>query len=92
MNDATADDFIGMNATEFNAICAAEGLYETVVPPILSSENHVGLNEFYTDYNYGFELSDRAAESIGFKLATLGKITSLHCDLSLYNKLARLFH
>ena len=77
MNDATADNFIGMNATEYAAICRAEGFFENALPPILSYENHVGLNQNYTDYAYGIELSDRAAESIGFKLATLGKIASL---------------
>ena len=77
MNDATSEEFYSMNQTEYDAICAAEGFLENAVPPILSSENHVGLNQNYTDFAYGIELSEKAAKSIGFKLGTLGKNASV---------------
>jgi len=72
LNDVTAESFLGMEASKFDAICAAEGFYENAEPLILSTEEHVGLNNLYTNFAYGIEISKRATESIGFKLVTLG--------------------
>ena len=61
-----------MEQQEYEDTCAAEGFFETAPDNVLTPEQHVGLNEFYTDYAYYIDLSERAQERIGFKLATLG--------------------
>lgn len=72
LSGPTADSLLGMEEEAYRAICDAEGFNEQVKPSVLSAENHVGLNEHYTEYAYGIELSERAAASVGFKLASLG--------------------
>lgn len=75
LSDTTLDDFLGEGTNpDFQQVCASEGLYAVRAPDTspLSPENHVGLQEYYTDYAFSLDVPKKSQKKVGFKLATLG--------------------
>jgi len=70
----TTDDIKGLAANpDFQEICMTEGFLQGLGGPApLSPENHVGLNEHYTDFAFGLDVPPKTQEKIGFKYASLG--------------------
>ena len=74
MNRPTADNFYGLTEVD-RALCVGEGMNELGPGDgTLSAEDHVGFNKYYADYSWSYEISQRAQDVIGFKLATISEL------------------
>eukprot|EP00527_Entomoneis_sp_CCMP2396_P006475 CAMPEP_0198137042 /NCGR_PEP_ID=MMETSP1443-20131203/596_1 /TAXON_ID=186043 /ORGANISM="Entomoneis sp., Strain CCMP2396" /LENGTH=385 /DNA_ID=CAMNT_0043798367 /DNA_START=46 /DNA_END=1203 /DNA_ORIENTATION=+ len=61
------------NDTDYRSTCVAEGIFQSLTGEgPLTPEKNVGLQEFYTDYAFGIDVSANVQEYIGFKYVSLG--------------------